>query len=324
MKNIHVLSTNKPSRLHYSKIKNNDKISYKLVLKKEFSKCNDGLLSGQRHIYITSDEEIKELDKSLLILEEFEPMILTHYEPVEEGYIGKKIIITTDQDLIKDGVQAIDDEFLQWFVKNPNCEQISVEEVYFHGSGYYKASELSEQEREKYSFMKKYKIIIPKEEDFELVSIGEDTIKLVIPMIQDKEENKQETVEEAAERLYPTTINSFTDSGFDMSETERLIFINGAKWQQEQEQSNENSWFNEYQEVENYIIKRIGNKFLEATPDKYKTASEATIALLKNNWQKEKSYSEEDMKQFGLYLGDNLKKLKGKTIDEIFEQFKKK
>ena len=67
MKNIHVLSTNKPSRLHYSKIKNNDKISYKLVLKKEFSKCNDGLLSGQRHIYITSDEEIKELDKSILI-----------------------------------------------------------------------------------------------------------------------------------------------------------------------------------------------------------------------------------------------------------------
>ena len=33
-------------------------------------------------------------------------------------------------------------------------------------------------------------------------------------------------------------------------------------------------------------------------------------------------YSEEDMKKFGLYLGDNLKKLKGKTIDEIFEQFK--
>ena len=98
----------------------------------------------------------------------------------------------------------------------------------------------------------------------------------------------------------------------------------GSEWQQKQEQSNENSWFNEYQEVENYIIKRIGNKFLEATPEKYNTASEATIALLKNNWRQEKSYSEEDMKQFGLYLGDNFKKLKGKTIDEIFEQFKKK
>ena len=69
----------------------------------------------------------------------------------------------------------------------------------------------------------------------------------------------------------------------------------GSEWQQKQEQNNENSWFNEYQEVENYIIKRIGNKFLEATPDKYKTASEATIALLENNWKKERMYSEEEV-----------------------------
>jgi hypothetical protein len=31
------------------------------------------------------------------------------------------IILTTDGDLIDDGVQAIDDEFLEWFVKNPIC-----------------------------------------------------------------------------------------------------------------------------------------------------------------------------------------------------------
>ena len=48
------------------------------------------------------------------------------------------------------------------------------------------------------------------------------------------------------------------------------------------------------------------------------------IFTLGAKWQAERMYSEEDMKQFGLYLGDNLKKLKGKTIDEIFEQFKKK
>ena len=65
-----------------------------------------------------------------------------------------------------------------------------------------------------------------------------------------------------------------------------------AKWQQEQEQNNENSWFNEYQEVEDYIIKRIGDKFLEATPEKYNTASKATIALLENNWQQERMYSD--------------------------------
>ncbi len=53
---------------------------------------------------------------------------------------------------------------------------------------------------------------------------------------------KQETLEEAAERLYPTTIDSFTDTGIDMSETERLIFINGAKWQQERMYSEEEAY----------------------------------------------------------------------------------
>ena len=38
--------------------------------------------------------------------------------------------------------------------------------------------------------------------------------------------------------------------------------------------------------------------------------------------EKQRGYSEEDMKQFGLYLGDNLKKLKGKSIDELFTNFK--
>ena len=138
-----------------------------------------------------------------------------YYLKTDVGY--KKIILTTDQDLIKDGVQEIDDEFLEWFVKNSNCDFVRTLKVpYFDESGH------------------SYVLIIPKEEEFELVSIGEETIKLAIPMMQDKEEIKQETVEDAAERLYPTTINSFTDSGFDMSETERLIFINGAKWQQEQ------------------------------------------------------------------------------------------
>ena len=71
----------------------------------------------------------------------------------------------------------------------------------------------------------------------------------------------------------------------------------GSEWQQKQEQNNKNSWFNEYQEVEDYIIKRIGDKFLEATPEKYNTASEATIALLENNWKKENMYSEEDLRE---------------------------
>lgn len=58
-------------------------------------------------------------------------------------------------------------------------------------------------------------------------------------------ENK-ETPEEAAEILYPTTIDSFTDTGIDISATERIIFIEGAKWQQQQE--------NTANDILNYIL----------------------------------------------------------------------
>jgi hypothetical protein len=41
----------------------------------------------------------------------------------------KKIILTTDPQLIQDGVQAIDDTFLEWFVKNPTCENVQIKRV---------------------------------------------------------------------------------------------------------------------------------------------------------------------------------------------------
>ena len=106
----------------------------------------------------------------------------------------------------------------------------------------------------------------------------------------------------------------------------------GSEWQQKQEQSNENSWFNEYQKVEDYIIKRIGDKFLEASPEKYNTASEATIALLENNWKQEQDknlYSEEDLLKFGAFVRIEDKKEKRLFLIQDYykkwvEQYKKK
>ena len=129
----------------------------------------------------------------------------------------------------------------------------------------------------------------------------------------------KETLEEAAEKYankkgdIPTT--KLEDAIFKQG------FIDGAKWQQEQEQNNENSWFNEYQEVEDYIIKRIGDKFLEATPEKYNTASEATIALLENNWQQERMYSEEDLLNFGAFV--RIEDKKEKRLFLIQDYYKK-
>jgi hypothetical protein len=103
-----------------------------------------------QHIYITSDEEIKEGDWVISIEGIWKNTITKIVgEPITD--VWKKIILTTDQDLIKDGVQAIDDEFLEWFVKNPSCESIEVEHTYI-------SRELNK------PTSKYYKIILPKEE----------------------------------------------------------------------------------------------------------------------------------------------------------------
>jgi hypothetical protein len=183
MKNIHILPTDKPSRLF-----------------KSFGKLNIG-------DYITSREDLQVTNQNIYITSD-EAIFIENWVIANNGLLAKvtteftwhfinskKIILTTDQDLIADGVQSIDDEFLQWFVKNPSCESVEVEKRYsdftvnpFVG----------------------YKIIIPKEEP------------------------KQDTISEAAEKRIPTS-----PKVWDLTETRRSDFKAGAKWQQERMYSEE-------------------------------------------------------------------------------------
>jgi hypothetical protein len=130
MKNIHVLPTDKPSRLYF--YKGDDKYPTQYGLRSLKSLPFKDSFTNQ-NIYITSDEEIKEGDWYLI---EFNGLKITQCTSTEEliSIEGrndcKKIILTTDQDLIKDyRIQAIDDEFLEWFVKNPSCEEVEVEKL---------------------------------------------------------------------------------------------------------------------------------------------------------------------------------------------------
>ena len=170
MKNIYVLPTDKPSRL------------YKVNNKLYFEEYPDKVVNaGNQHIYITSDEEIKEwfiVNGTNGYSLPMKYSVMFPKDKFPNGHDKNKlsllsIILTTDQDLIKDGVQAIDDEFLEWFVKNPSCEEIEVEK-YFHEVG------------DNYD----YEIIIPKEEP------------------------KQETLEEAKLRqLFKNRSNCYADTG---------------------------------------------------------------------------------------------------------------
>jgi hypothetical protein len=48
------------------------------------------------------------------------------------GMNAYKLILTTNKTIIQYGVQAIDDNFLEWFVKNPSCEVVEIESMGFN------------------------------------------------------------------------------------------------------------------------------------------------------------------------------------------------
>lgn len=151
-KNIHLLPTSKPSIL-YSFYSILEDLSYgktftivneetaKINLHKDLKEYQKKLIEGNwkpENIYITSNEEIKEGD-CILIHGHYRYgkhvtkviKITDTYEVIEGGNHSKKvcqkIILTTDQDLIKNGVQAIDDEFLKWFcLKNGKVDFVEV------------------------------------------------------------------------------------------------------------------------------------------------------------------------------------------------------
>ena len=228
MKKLHLLPTNNPSRIGYY----TDSNDTQLYILSNGNVIGEYKLNWKpQHIYITSDEEIKEKD---WFLDEVDNSIHNAHKDFSKfksdvGSTRKKIILTTDQYLIKAGVQSIDNEFLEWFVKNPNCKEVEIKEHW----AYYPLG-----------LGKKLitcQVIIPKEEtkqetidnfycgnevDYDeqcqnqcdrcVNATGVDYGKLNI---------KQETIEEAAFRLYPD----------EEQWTDRHIFKTAANWQASQQ-----------------------------------------------------------------------------------------
>jgi len=207
MKNLHLIATDKPSILSF--------VKDKLVL---FNTEGEGSMT--HHIYITNDEEIKEGD---WYLDTFNTQIIKANQFSDHKHYGnacKKIILTTDQDLISDGVQAIDDEFLEWFVKNPSCEEVEVFKERYHGVEF-----IDDYPKGFFD----YKIIIPQEE-LNLNCFDCNKSLQDCTCIEDTINMKQETLEEAKQRVLKANYMSANDAD---------IFEMGTKWQQERMYSEE-------------------------------------------------------------------------------------
>jgi hypothetical protein len=212
MKNIHIIKTDKPSRLA---LQLDWKHNYNLQLSKI---ADDWTFNWQKqNIYITSDEEIKEGDWFLFANKEVKKA-----DRFSCNSLCKKIILTTDQNLIKDGVQEIDDNFLEWFVKNPSCEEVETKLIEEILSGFTFGMFGNDEPPTELV----YKIIIPKEEPKQdALNHFLSTSNVIVKDPQISNFNKQETLEEVAERF------EFTNGVYG--------FKQGAKWQQERMYSEE-------------------------------------------------------------------------------------
>ncbi len=196
MKNIYILPTDKPSRLFncFGKLEIG-----------EFCATREDLQVTNQHIYITSTDEITDCNCYVINVIGGEDTKRYVFKPIEvtEDYVRKvplhtfpsggwceKIILTTDPDLIKDGVQSIDDEFLNWFVQNPSCEFVKV----IKDGLKVKETGVQELIKDEYYqkfpeelpnsvFTNKYKIIIPSKDN---LKIGDNTNFGIITDLNEK------------------------------------------------------------------------------------------------------------------------------------------
>jgi hypothetical protein len=229
-----------------------------------------------KELFITSDEEIKEgnwfvnlISKELLrcfrnsAVKSLGGKTINNTEKWLDNNKCKKIILTTDQDLIADGVQAIDNEFLEWFVKNPSCEFVEVKKGFADGTAW------------GYNFLD-YKIIIPQEEPkqeflekISSIDLSPEFQQLISDNLDDliSYDPKQETFEEAAERYVK-------DSSHELYELRKQCFIDGLKLQ----------------------AQRIGLMEIELNHTKTLLAS-CEKALENRDNQAERMYSEEELRK---------------------------
>jgi hypothetical protein len=192
MKNLHKILSNEPTK--------KGDIAVGITLK-----IWDGEGEAPHHsydLYITSEEEIKEGWHLNNVAGVNKPVYVKNEDviPLKKVYGNnvtylEKIILTTDEKLISDGVQPIPNDFVEWFIDNPKCEEVEVNKEYH--------VEIEE---------------IIYEGDFQNVEYVK--YKIIIP----KEEPKQETIEETAARL-------FTEEKYPTSfETLQKAFVSNAKF----------------------------------------------------------------------------------------------
>jgi hypothetical protein len=249
MRNLFLLPTEKPSRLI---IQNGNRLILGVL--------DYAIIENRQHIYITNSEEPK-LDEWGINLHNNVIFNCKGFASTEETKkYHRKIILTTDPDLINDGVQAIDDTFLEWFVKNPSCESVEVNE---NITVIQNESLIQHQGSKPIVVPHKieYKIIIPHEEPKYIGDKFEFESRIINEVWDKDEESKKETSEESSENKlrteFETLIKNKTGSNIEfLLESNNTNYISWLenKWQaermyREEEILNFADFYHQYREL---------------------------------------------------------------------------
>ena len=271
----------------------------------------------------------------------------------------KKIIMTTDKSTNvlcscgkdcgakESGVQAIPDEFLEWFVKNPSCESVDVAKEQYHqfvGNT-------------KLPLKPNYKIIIPQEEEIKSTNCGNKNCQNgVINGVNPKLCKKCNPKEEPKQReMFFINANTIIDTRKPKQETlEEEVECNmcgGYMYLSSNEEiyictnSECTRCYEEYEEDEVDSKETLEEAAERLQKDKYgifiskdadvkgqlviNTARAAFLSGMKEgaNWQAERMYSEDEVIEI-LYKREKYTSQSPETdwfsISKWFEQFKKK
>ena len=117
MKNIFLIPTSRESRLWRDLDSN--KLTFSSLSKPNSNECTK---CSNEYVYITSDEEIKNC--WFLNLTNNKIGYIKNDIGIQEN--AKKIVMTNDLKLIEDSVQEIGDNFFEWLVLNPTCEEVEI------------------------------------------------------------------------------------------------------------------------------------------------------------------------------------------------------
>lgn len=242
MKNIHILPTKKSSSLYRE---DDGTFGYDFVLKS---------YGGIDHynMYITSDEEIKKDDWCLDTVNEI--LFISDGRLDLHKDTDKKIVKTSDTNLIIYGIDPIGDSFLEWHVNHSSIEYVEIKKILQTrwGTEWHDLPNQIEGREPEGIYRNIYRIILPKEENhflergITIIDLSRQKLDghhpdytALLKPVGDEEDNYQDSL--GCSKMEYEAFRNLNKETITKGAAEHWVFkINGGKWSNNDDTAGDN------------------------------------------------------------------------------------